>query len=143
MHRSHKDKIHDLRYIDASVEHIDGYSDTRLIFFLEFADQAVTVWSVMHALHAGIDDLEHSNILRKQLFEHFAQTISVIFGHCKYDRLARSGATRVLYANVYHFFPLASDRILVAHQHFKIGAGVVERVRINTLFDQGVSILLG
>ncbi len=88
LHRLHEDEVHDFRDVHAGVEHIDGHGDARFVLLLEFADEAVAVGAVMHALHAVANDLQEADVLRIHLLEHVADAGGVVAGHGEDDGFA-------------------------------------------------------
>ena len=84
----------------------------------------------MDPLRAVKDNLQQADVFGKHLLEHVADPLGVLPGDGKDDGLAGQVSAAVLDANLHDLFPLSAERILVADEHFQVGAGVIEPVGV-------------
>jgi hypothetical protein len=96
----------------------------------------------VHPLDAVIDELQQPRVLRKHLLEHLANAARVLFGHCEDDRLPGKSTPAILDADVHDLFPLPAQRIAIRDEHLKVCARVVDRVRVEALFYERITIFL-
>src|SRR5438105_1338474 len=128
MHGPHKHKIDDLWDVYARVEHIDRDGKSWFVLFFELAYEAVTVGSIVDALDACIDDLQHSQILREHFLENLANAARMFLGHSEDNGLAGKRTASIFDAGVHYLFPLLSQGIAIRDEHLKISACVVNSV---------------
>ena len=82
-------------------------------------------------------------ILREHFLEYVANAVGVFFGHREDDGLPGERPAAIFDADVHDFFPLLAQRIAICDQHLKLGACVVDSVRVEALLDERVAIFLG
>jgi hypothetical protein len=88
LHGLHENQVDHLGHVHARIQHVHRNRDARLVLALEAGDQAIAPGTVVHALHAVVDKLEHANLVGKHLLEHVADALGMLLGHGEHDGLA-------------------------------------------------------
>src|SRR5437763_936672 len=65
----------------------------------------------------------------------------VLLCHRKDDGLSRKRTALIFDADVHDLFPLPAQCIAIGDEYLKVGARVVNRIRVKTLLNERISIL--
>ena len=96
----------------------------------------------MAPFHAVVNDLKQTDVLGIHFLKYVSDAFGVLPGHREDDRLAGELAALVEQAVLHDLLPLFAERAAVAHVHFDFCTSIVDLVRVDTLLDEGVSVLL-